>query len=228
MTRRGETLRARGFSRARKFSSGRMAEGHRAAFREAARPTRGARSSGVAGWRLLATGPARVAVAAFHHGRSLSSGSKRGRGWLKILPDDAWERAPRSTSRGLPRRPRSTATSFGAVQGRPSRLDLGHRERDRTSESFQPPRYPVRPPTVAHPCGVTRTSVPVRSGLKSISTRLAGALFRGSASDEAARRIDLEERSPDPRAFSHLEMEHAVSDGWTLASAPPRRAAPGR
>ncbi len=51
-----ETLRARGFRRARAFSAARMAEGHRAAFREAAGPTPRPRSSGGAGSRATGTG----------------------------------------------------------------------------------------------------------------------------------------------------------------------------
>ena len=78
-----ETLRARGFRRAREFSAARMAEEHRAAFREAAQ----AYSRRAFLWRRWVRGYWHRAQLEWrwraHHGRSLPQWIEAGRGWLK-------------------------------------------------------------------------------------------------------------------------------------------------
>jgi len=77
-----ETLRARGFRRAHEFSAARMAEEHRAAFREAAQ----AYSPRAYLWRRWVTGYCHRARLEWrwraHHGRSLTEWLKAGRQWL--------------------------------------------------------------------------------------------------------------------------------------------------
>lgn len=78
-----ETLRARGFRRARAFSAARMAEDHRAAFREAA----GAYSAPAFVWRRWVTGYWHRARLEWrwraHHRRTLAQWAKAGRAWLR-------------------------------------------------------------------------------------------------------------------------------------------------
>jgi glycosyltransferase involved in cell wall biosynthesis len=78
-----ETLRARGRRRARDFSANRMADGHRAAFQEAAREY----SPRAFLWRRWVTGYWHRAQLEWrwraHHGRSLAQWIEAGRRWLR-------------------------------------------------------------------------------------------------------------------------------------------------